>query len=220
MTRTEVIYPRRSATTHTESLGDEASVYDWAQKQVHAFNPTAATVWRLCDGATSTDAIAEVLHREMGIPEAHAVVDLTLKKLASLRLLDLPVESLRERSAPSRRWLLGRGLATAMLPAVYTILTPSPLQAQSGAVLGSIEPQFGSVGTTVGVFLIGTGFVNPGTAVNISGTGVTVGPVIFVDAEHVNTTFQIAAAAPLGQRQVSVTVNGVESLALQFNVIA
>ena len=138
MTRTEVIYPKRSATTHTESLGDEASVYDWAQKQVHAFNPTAATVWRLCDGATSTDAIAEVLHREMGIPEAAAVVDLTLKKLARLRLLDLPVESLRERPAPSRRWLLGRGLATAMLPAVYTILTPSPLQAQSGsAVLGS-----------------------------------------------------------------------------------
>ena len=188
MTRTEVIYPRRSATTHTESLGDEASVYDWAQKQVHAFNPTAATVWRLWYGATSTDAIAEVLHREMGIPEADAVVDLTLKKLALLHLLDLPVESLRERPAPSRRWLLGRGLATAMLPAVYTILTPSPLQAQSGAVLGSIEPQrFGSVGTTVAVFLIGTGFVNGNTAVNIGGGGVTVGPVIFMDAEHVGS---------------------------------
>ena len=136
MTRTEVIYPRRSATTHTESLGDEASVYDWAQKQVHAFNPTAATVWRLCDGATSTDAIAEVLHREMGIPEAHAVVDLTLKKLARLHLLDLPVESLRERSAPSRRWLLGRGLATAMLPAVYTdpdaVTAPSAIGCSSG----------------------------------------------------------------------------------------
>ena len=47
------MYPRQSPTTHTEQLGDEASVYDWARAQVHALNPTAARVWRLCDGATS-----------------------------------------------------------------------------------------------------------------------------------------------------------------------
>ena len=47
------MYPRQSATTHTEQLGDEASVYDWARGQVHALNPTAACVWRQCDGATT-----------------------------------------------------------------------------------------------------------------------------------------------------------------------
>ena len=47
------MYPRQSRTTHTEQLGDEASVYDWARAQVHALNPTAARVWRQCDGATS-----------------------------------------------------------------------------------------------------------------------------------------------------------------------
>ena len=72
------MYPRQSPTTHTEQLGDEASVYDWARAQVHALNPTAARVWRQCDGATSPDAIAAALRREMGIPEAEAVVDLTL----------------------------------------------------------------------------------------------------------------------------------------------
>ena len=57
------MYPRQSSTTHTEQLGDEASVYDWAGAQVHALNPTAAFVWRRCDGATNPDAIAAALRR-------------------------------------------------------------------------------------------------------------------------------------------------------------
>ena len=62
------MYPRQSSTTHTEQLGDEASVYDWARGQVHALNPIAARVWQLCDGATSPDAIAAVLARGDGDP--------------------------------------------------------------------------------------------------------------------------------------------------------
>ena len=53
------------------------SVYDAAHAQVHALNPTAARVWRRCDGATSPETIAAVLRVEMGIPEAEAVVELT-----------------------------------------------------------------------------------------------------------------------------------------------
>ena len=85
------------------ALGDEASVYDWARAQVHALNPTAARVWRQCDGATSPDAIAAALRVEMGIPEADAVVDLTLRQLARLHLLELPVESRGDRPATTRR---------------------------------------------------------------------------------------------------------------------
>ena len=155
-------YPQRSATTHTEHLGDEASVYSWAHAQVHALNATAACVWRLCDGATSADAIAAVLHQEIGNPEAGAVVDLALRKLAGLGLLELPVESLWKHPVPTRRWLLARGLAGAMLPAVYTILTPSPLEAQSpgGApTLTGVAPNQGAQGTTVAVTLTGTNFI-------------------------------------------------------------
>ena len=86
------MYPRQSPTTHTEQLGDEVAVYDRARAQVHALNPTAARVWRRCDGATSPDAIAAALRREMGIPEADAVVDLTLRELARAHLLELPIE--------------------------------------------------------------------------------------------------------------------------------
>ncbi len=86
------MYPRQSPTTHTEHLGDEASVYDWARAQVHALNPTAARVWRQCDGATSPEAIAAAVRVELGIPEAEAVVDLTLRHLARVHLLERPVE--------------------------------------------------------------------------------------------------------------------------------
>ena len=144
------MYPRQSPTTHTEQLGDEASVYDWARAQVHALNPTAARVWRQCDGATSPDAIAAALRVEMGIPEADAVVDLTLRQLARLHLLELPVESRGDRPATTRRWLLGRGVAAAMLPAIYSIVAPSPVEAQSPAAgaptLTSVSPNQGHPG--------------------------------------------------------------------------
>ena len=130
------MYPRQSRTTHTEQLGDEASVYDWARAQVHALNPTAARVWRQCDGATSIDAIAAALRVEMSIPEAEAIVDLTLKQLAGVHLLELPVEPRGGRSATTRRWLLGRGLTAAMLPAIYSIVAPSPVDAQSSGLPG------------------------------------------------------------------------------------
>ena len=128
-----MMYPRQSPTTHTEQLGEEASVYDWARAKVHALNPTAARVWRQCDGATSPHAIAAALHVEMGVPEAEAVVDLTLRHLARLHLLELPDESRGDRPARTRRWLLGRGVAAAMLPAIYSIVAPSPVEAQSPA---------------------------------------------------------------------------------------
>jgi len=86
------MYPRQSPTTHTEQLGDEASVSDWTRAQVHALNPTAAHVWRQCDGATSPEAIAASLARHK-IPEAAAIVELTLRQLARLHLLAAPVES-------------------------------------------------------------------------------------------------------------------------------
>src|SRR4029077_6282892 len=111
------MYPRRSPTTHTEQLGDEASVYDWARGEVHALNPTAARVWRQCDGATRREEIAATLRAEMGIPEAEAVVDLTLAHLARVHLLEVPVEAIvstGERSAPTRRWLSGRCLHLAV----------------------------------------------------------------------------------------------------------
>ena len=165
------MYPRQSSTTHTEQLGDEASIYDWARAQVHALNPTAAFVWRRCDGATSPAAIAAALERELDLPEAEAVVDLTLAHLARLHLLERPVAA-GEGSTTTRRWLLGRGVAAAMLPAIASIVAPTPVEAQSPAAgaptLTSVAPNQGIQGTSVAVRLNGTNFVVGATAVDVS----------------------------------------------------
>ena len=126
------MYPRQSSTTHTEQLGDEASVYDWARAQVHALNPTAACVWRQCDGATSPTRSRRPCAQEMGIPEAEAVVDLTLGQLARAAPAGAAGRVAR-RSTGRRRGggCSSRGLAAAMLPAIYSIVAPSPVEAQS-----------------------------------------------------------------------------------------
>ena len=116
-------------------------------------------------------AIAAALRREMDTPEADAVVDLTLAQLARLHLLELPVEARGDRPATSRRWLIGRGVAAAMLPAIYSIVAPSPVEAQSpGAAptLTSVTPNQGVVGTTVAVTLTGTNFVVGATTVTVT----------------------------------------------------
>ncbi len=215
------MYPRQSSTTHTELLGDEVAVYDCTHAQVHALNPTAACVWRLCDGQTSTGAIAASLHRAMGIPEAEAVVELTLEELARLQLLELPVESITEQPAPSRRWLLGRGLSAAMLPAVYTILAPSPVEAQSAGgapALSRVSPNLGIQGTTVVVTLTGANFVAGATTLNVSGSGVTVNNVSVAGATSLTARFVIAASAAEGPRSVTVTTAAGTSGAQIFTV--
>ncbi len=217
------MYPRQSPTTHTEQLGDEASVYDWARAQVHALNPTAACVWRQCDGATSRDAIAAVLRAEMGIPEAEAVVDLTLAHLARVHLLELPVESRGDRPAPTRRWLIGRGLTAALLPAIYSIVAPSPVDAQSAGVgaptLTSVSPNQGIQGTTVAVVLTGTNFVAGATTVNVSGIGVTVGSIVVASSgTSLTANFVLDFTGATGGRTVTVTTAAGTSGAQTFTV--
>jgi len=228
------MYPRQSPTTHTEQLGDEGSVYDWARGQVHALNPTAARVWRLCDGTTSPDAIAAALRVEIGIPEADAVVDLTLTHLASLHLLELPIESRGDRPAATRRWLLGRGVAAAMLPAIYSIVAPCPVEAQSprpGApTLTSLSPNQGARGTTVAVTLTGTNLVAGATTVTVSGSGVTVTNVTVSGASSLTASagvgtsltanFVIDPTAATGARTVTVTTAGGTSGSLEFTISA
>ena len=220
------MYPRQSPTTHTEQLGDEASVYDWARGEVHALNPTAARVWRQCDGATSRAAIAATLRAEMGIPEADAdaVVGLTLAHLARVHLLELPIESHVDRSTPTRRWLLGRGLTAALLPAIYSIVAPSPVDAQSvgaGApTLTSISPNQGSLGTTVVVTLTGANFVVGATTVTVNSGGVTASNVIVSSATSLTMDIVITSTATTGAHTVTVTTAAGTSAPQTFTVSA
>jgi hypothetical protein len=129
--------PKRSPTTHTEQLGDEASVYEWTRTEVHSLNLTAARIWNMCDGVLTDAQIAEKLNRESHMPDAQHVVRFALAEFSRRHLLtdEIEVPSL------SRRALLARlGKTAALLPIVTSIVAPTPLQAQS--VTGSATFNF------------------------------------------------------------------------------
>src|SRR5687767_1834750 len=121
--------PKRSATTHTEQLDGEASVYEWTRSEVHSLNATAARIWNLCDGVRTDQEIAETLQSESQMPHAEDVVRLALAEFSRRHLLDGIIDT----PSPSRRALLVRlGRTAALLPVVTSIVAPTPLQAQTG----------------------------------------------------------------------------------------
>ena len=70
-----------------EEISDETLVYDEDSYRAHYLNPTAAFVWRHCDGQTSIGELAKLLHDEFGIPANEKVVWLALKQLSKANLL-------------------------------------------------------------------------------------------------------------------------------------
>jgi hypothetical protein len=200
-------YPQKSSTVHVEAIDGELCLYDWQRGRVHALNSTAALVWQHSDGKTSPEAIALILRRELGAPESEALVRETLRDLARAGLLTASAErATDDPPTPTRRVLLQKGVAAALLPAIYSIAAPSPLAAQSlvAPTLASIAPPGGMQGTTVVVTLTGTHFA-PGSTVAISGAGVTAQGVTVQNATTIAASFVIDAAAALGARSVTVT---------------
>jgi hypothetical protein len=86
-----------------------------------------------------------------------------------------------------------------------------------GALTG-ISPATGAQGTVVTVTIAGTD-LTLASAVNVSGTGITVG-TLTVTATTVTTTFTIAANATLSARNVTVTTPAGTSNAVTFTVVA
>jgi hypothetical protein len=115
-----------------QELDGELLVYNQQTNRASCLNPTAALVFRLCDGKTTVGQMAARLKIEMDLPAGEAVVWLALERLGKAGLL-------RERPARpegarlTRRELAGRlglvgGLAV-LLPAVTSIVAPTPAQA-------------------------------------------------------------------------------------------
>lgn len=115
-----------------QDLGDEVLVYDRKRHRAHCLNPAAALVWRHCDGRTGVAKVAGMLADGYGLPPKPETVGYAVGRLRKAHLLE-------EASAPipggatSRRDLLKKlGLAaTAMLPAVTSLVAPSPAHAMS-----------------------------------------------------------------------------------------
>jgi hypothetical protein len=126
----------RSGELIVRRLGDETLVYDRFTHRAHCLNRTASLVFHGCDGRTSPTELARVMGSELGCPPeavGAGVVDLALERLGEAGLLeDGPLNEGRPRvGAPSRREALRTLGAAAALPAVLSILAPTPADAQT-----------------------------------------------------------------------------------------
>lgn len=116
----------RSERLVIEELGDELLVYDLDVKHAHCLTPTAARVWRRCDGRTSPDTVARGLSMDTG------EVTRALDELERCELLVAPVVT---NGGLSRRDLGLRvtkmAAAAATMPLVLSIAAPAAAQTQT-----------------------------------------------------------------------------------------
>jgi Coenzyme PQQ synthesis protein D (PqqD) len=126
-----------------QEVGDELIVYDRARDAAHCLNPTAAKVWRYCNGHNSIEDIARYLESELGATRSDSVnweelVCLTLEELEQYRLIEGYSSQQEIQSKMSRRQalktatLVGGFAVGSLLPVVQSIVAPTPAMAKSG----------------------------------------------------------------------------------------
>jgi uncharacterized repeat protein (TIGR01451 family) len=109
-------------------------------------------------------------------------------------------------------------------PRVVTVTTPGGTSTATFLVgnpvptITTITPETGARGTSVNVQLKGTGFAAGATSIGALPAGITIRDTTVVSFTRMTATFDIASAAALGGRQISVTTAGGTSEAVIFTV--
>ncbi len=113
------------------ALPGELLVYERGEHRAHCLNRTAAIVFESADGTRSVADIARLLAPEADPASSEAVVEEALARLAEAGLLEAS-----EPSGCSRReWVRRAGVAAVvLLPAVASIVVPSPAEAAATCV--------------------------------------------------------------------------------------
>ena len=123
-------------------LADETLVYEVEGHRAHCLNRTAALVWGFCDGRNTVSRIAEKVGERLCARVPEEVVRLALEQLADRELLAPGEVTPALGNAVSRRTMMRRlGLAAAVaLPLVTSIISPTPVMAQSPCTETSCPP--------------------------------------------------------------------------------
>src|SRR5918996_4509291 len=117
----------------TEVMG-EVLVYDLERHRAHCLNRAAAVVFKHCDGTRSVEELAGLLGRELGAPADPDCVWLALDRLAKACLLRRRVKRPPKAGRLSRREVVRRVGIAVLLPAVTSVLAPTPAQAVATCV--------------------------------------------------------------------------------------
>jgi hypothetical protein len=134
-------------------LPDGLMVYDEERHQAHSLNPTAAFVWRHCDGQTAIPELAHRMQQELDLPADEAMVWLALDRLEKAHLLHGPLARPEDPGHYSRRAMIQKlgkmGVAAALVPLITSIASPKAhAQASPNANPGSAVG--GCAGKTAG----------------------------------------------------------------------
>ena len=115
-----------------QEIMDEFVIYDLDRDRIHALNPTAALVWRHCDGAHTPARLAKLLEQTYRIPTGDALLWLTLNRLEKAHLLAEKVTPPNGVKTLTRREVLKMvGVGVALLPVIKSIVAPTAAQAAS-----------------------------------------------------------------------------------------
>ena len=126
----------RSSELTVEHLLTETIVYDHQRHRVHCLNQTLAFVWQQCDGHTSVQEMAARLPDALNLPADQDIILVALRQLNKIHLLTGELPDHGSNGLPSRRELVQRlaalgTTAAALIPAVTTIVAPTPSMAFS-----------------------------------------------------------------------------------------
>lgn len=121
---------------------DEVLVYDQERFEAHCLNQSAGTIWRLCDGRSTPDAIAARASEQLGTTVALDVVWHALYQLEEFKLLEAGDSALSVVAPVTRRQLMTT-LTRAGLALPLIVGVAAPAAAQSG----STGPTGGTGGT-------------------------------------------------------------------------
>jgi Coenzyme PQQ synthesis protein D (PqqD) len=108
-------------------LHDEIIVYDGRTRKAHCLNPTAAAIWKLCDGKKSVEEIASALRQALAAPVDEGLVWLAVREFNKSGLLQKEISPTVEQTMLSRRDLVRKiavGAALA-LPVATSIVVPA-----------------------------------------------------------------------------------------------
>lgn len=83
-------FPLRRQNVVRRKVDDELLVFDEESQQAHFLNPTAETIWELCDGQHDDAAIAQAIAERYAVSPARALTDVqgVLKDFRGKNLLE------------------------------------------------------------------------------------------------------------------------------------
>jgi hypothetical protein len=121
-------------------LPEEVLVYDLVSEKAHCLNPTAALVWKYCDGDRTASEIKDAIQKETRTTVDERLIWLALDQLQAFDLIVGEIQRPPILKDMSRRELIRRiGVTAVAIPIIISIVAP-PAQAQASCSGSSNRP--------------------------------------------------------------------------------